>query len=127
MAGLPGETDEDLDATAAFIGGVTDRMQNAFKSLSATVSGFVPKRGTAWQNEPVCPPDVLRRRFGRLKTALRPFADRIKVQYESPAEVARQAFLAQTGPELAEAYEKEATACRERGTAKNAPASDLDF
>jgi len=127
MAGLPGEKDDDLDATAAFIGGVTGRMQNGFKSLSATVSGFVPKRGTAWQNERVCPPDELRRRFGRLKMALRPFADRIRVQYESPAEVARQAFLATVGPELAEAYEKEATACRERGTAKNAPASDLDF
>lgn len=127
MAGLPGETDDDLDATAAFVGDVMGRVQNGFKSLSATVSGFVPKRGTAWQDEPVCPPDELKRRFGRLKTALRPLADRVKLQFESPAEVARQAFLARVGPELAEEYEKEATACRERGMAKNAPASDLDF
>jgi len=127
MAGLPGETDEDLDATAAFVGDVAERVQSGFKSLSVTVSGFVPKRGTAWQDEPVCPPDELKRRFGRLKAALRPLADRVRVQFESPAEVARQAFLARVGPELAEEYEKEATACRERGSAKSAPASDLDF
>ncbi|HOY66098.1 MAG TPA: radical SAM protein [Candidatus Ozemobacteraceae bacterium] len=127
MAGLPGETEADLDATAGFICRLTERFQGGFKGLSATVSGFVPKRGTAWEHEPVCPPDELRRRFGRLKMALRPAADRIRVQFESPAEVARQARLATVGPELAEEYEKEATACRERGSAKNAPASDLDF
>ncbi|MCA1850487.1 MAG: radical SAM protein, partial [Acidobacteria bacterium] len=60
MAGLPTETDEDLEEMVALVERIKDRMLEAGKRFGRTgkiipaLNGFVPKPNTPFQWEPIC-------------------------------------------------------------------------
>jgi len=111
MLGLPGETEDDIDETVAFLARCAARVP-AGRELAASFSGFVPKRLTPWQDRP--PPDaaLLRQRLQEVRRALRKAAPDLRFRAESPEDIVNQAFFARVGPELAEHLEKEALAWR---------------
>lgn len=72
MAGLPGETEDDLAETVRLVGAVADAFRRApaahprRRSVSAAVSPFVPKPRTPLQFAPMDNPAVLKRKLRRL-------------------------------------------------------------
>jgi radical SAM superfamily enzyme YgiQ (UPF0313 family) len=72
MAGLPGETDEDLAETVRLVGAVADTFRQApsahprRRAVSAAVAPFVPKPRTPLQFAPMDAPAVLKRKLRRL-------------------------------------------------------------
>ena len=101
---LPGEEDEDADATIDFISRVIN-VAPSISSLSATFSVFVPKNYTFWANEPAPSQYEIKRRIKYLKEGLGKLGS-FKANFDSPQEAVRQAYLAQTGPELGEKYDR---------------------
>ena len=103
MVGLPTETDADVDGLIRLVGGLKDRLDRRQRGtgLSITVSSFVPKAATAFQWEPMAPPDVLKERIARIQKALRPRG--VAVRPDSPDWAAVQCTLARAGRELAPA------------------------
>ena len=69
MAGLPTETDEDLEEMVALVERVKDRMLEAGRrfgragKIIPALNGFVPKPNTPFQWEPVCGERELKRRL----------------------------------------------------------------
>ncbi|MDT7777656.1 MAG: hypothetical protein QOC99_168 [Acidobacteriota bacterium] len=69
MAGLPTETDEDLEAMVELVTRIKDRMLEAGKrfgragKIIPALNGFVPKPNTPFQWEPICEERELKRRL----------------------------------------------------------------
>ena len=69
MAGLPTETDEDLEAMVGLVERIKDRMLEAGRKFGRAgkiipaLNGFVPKPNTPFQWEPICEERELRRRL----------------------------------------------------------------
>lgn len=69
MAGLPTETDEDLEAMVELVARIKDRMLEAGKrfgragKIIPALNGFVPKPNTPFQWEPICEERELKRRL----------------------------------------------------------------
>jgi radical SAM superfamily enzyme YgiQ (UPF0313 family) len=69
MAGLPTETDEDLEEMVTLVGRVRDRMLEAGRRFGRVgriipaLNGFVPKPNTPFQWEPICEERELKRRL----------------------------------------------------------------
>lgn len=69
MAGLPTETDEDLEAMVELVERIKDRMLEAGKrfgragKIIPALNGFVPKPNTPFQWEPICEERELKRRL----------------------------------------------------------------
>ncbi|HYY99468.1 MAG TPA: radical SAM protein [Pyrinomonadaceae bacterium] len=69
MAGLPTETDEDLEAMVELVARIKDRMLEAGKKFGRAgkiipaLNGFVPKPNTPFQWEPICEERELKRRL----------------------------------------------------------------
>lgn len=125
IAGLPGEVDTDLESTVKFI----DRAQKACgnASLSATFSIFVPKQGTAWQNENFLSQHEIKHKIRYIKELLQKLPGQVKVNFDSPQEVCRQIALSQAGPELADEYAREAEKCNENRLFARNQFSALEF
>ena len=76
MAGLPTETDEDLEEMVALVERIKDRMLEAGKrfgrvgKIIPALNGFVPKPNTPFQWEPICEEKELKRRLKWLSKAL---------------------------------------------------------
>jgi len=76
MAGLPTETDEDLEEMVALVVRIKDRMLEAGKKFGRVgkiipaLNGFVPKPNTPFQWEPICEERELKRRLNWLSKAL---------------------------------------------------------
>ncbi|HYE14981.1 MAG TPA: radical SAM protein [Pyrinomonadaceae bacterium] len=76
MAGLPTETDEDLEEMVALVTRIKDRMLEAGKrfgrvgKIIPALNGFVPKPNTPFQWEPICEEKELKRRLKWLSKAL---------------------------------------------------------
>lgn len=103
---LPGEEEEDIDATTDFINRVI-KVAPSISSLSATFSVFVPKNHTPWQNEPAPEQYFIKKRIKYIKEQLAHLGQ-FKANFESPQDAVRQAYLSQVGPELGEEYSKAA-------------------
>lgn len=101
---LPGEEDQDTDATIDFISRVI-KAAPSISSLSATFSVFVPKHYTPWEKEPAPEQYAIKRKIKYLKEGLSKLGQ-FKANFESPQEAVRQAYLAQVGPELGEEYDR---------------------
>lgn len=97
MVGLPGETDEDVEA----IGELAARLKAVAPraALSATLSPFVPKCHTPLQGAPFGPIGVISRHLERAKAALRR-AGVFDVTGESPRAAEVQAILSRGGRDL---------------------------
>jgi radical SAM superfamily enzyme YgiQ (UPF0313 family) len=69
MAGLPTETDEDLEAMVELVARIKDRMLEAGRrfgragKIIPALNGFVPKPNTPFQWEPICEERELKRRL----------------------------------------------------------------
>lgn len=126
VACLPGETEDDLDATIELISHACRRAPTS-ASISAAFSVFVPKRHTPWHDQPAPPATEIKRKIKYLKERLNKLPGQIKVTFESPQEAVRQAYLSQVGPELAEEYAREAKACRENRLFSRNQFSALEF
>ena len=76
MAGLPTETDEDLEEMVVLVERIKDRMLEAGKKFGRVgkiipaLNGFVPKPNTPFQWEPICEEKELKRRLKWLSKAL---------------------------------------------------------
>ena len=76
MAGLPTETDEDLEEMVALVARIKDRMLEAGKrfgragKIIPALNGFVPKPNTPFQWEPICEEKELKRRLKWLSKSL---------------------------------------------------------
>ncbi len=93
MAGLPLETDDDIDEVvrlAISSKDILDRKQCGTR-LVLNVAPFVPKAGTPFQRLPMAPLSILNRRLSLLKRSLLPRG--IKLKVESPAWSEIQAVL----------------------------------
>lgn len=124
MLGLPGETDEDIDLTLKFIRDCAGKVSGKMQSLSVSFSGFVPKRGTAWAAFPAADAGRLKKVLQKIRKELAGMSPVVRFHAENPAQVSRQAYLAQVGPELAEELELEARAWEARG--KRVIGADLE-
>lgn len=74
MCGLPTEADEDLAAAAALIercAGLSRRLARRAGQIHASVSNFVPKPGTPFQREAMCPADEFARRHGLIRAGMK--------------------------------------------------------
>lgn len=111
LVGFPGETDADLEATAEFLERAAGTAQRTGLTLTAAFGGFVPKQGTPVAKEGCAGAAELKRRFHWLKRRVKAVAPRLQVRFDSPDQIARQAFLAQVGPELVDHYLKEEARC----------------
>ncbi|MDQ3648808.1 MAG: radical SAM protein [Acidobacteriota bacterium] len=76
MAGLPTETDEDLEEMVVLVERIKDRMIETGKKMGRVgkiipaLNGFVPKPNTPFQWEPICEEKELKRRLKWLSKAL---------------------------------------------------------
>ncbi len=89
MAGLPTETDEDVDAMIALLKeskAVLDR-HKAGTRMVASVSPFVPKAGTPWQWLGMAPVGVVDARLARLKAGLHPLGVEVRGDSAGWAEI----------------------------------------
>jgi radical SAM superfamily enzyme YgiQ (UPF0313 family) len=111
MIGLPGEEDDDAAAIGTLLGEV--RAAAPEVEVSGSASCFVPKAGTAFEDETFAGEETLER---RMKLARRRAAQAgVKLQGESPRLTMVQAVLARGGFELGEIIASEEV--REGGAA----------
>ncbi len=122
---LPGEEDEDAEATIEFIGRVIQKAPS-ISSLSATFSVFVPKNHTPWENESAPEQYTIKKRIKYLKEGLIKLGA-FKANFESPQDVIRQTYLAKVGAELGEEYDKLAREERANRLFKKGHFSDISF
>ncbi len=99
MLGLPGETEEDVDALVALAQEVKGRLGPG-KRLELNVSPFVPKAGTPFQRQPMALLELLQARAERIRRRLRPLG--IGVEGESPAWSRIQGLLSRGERRLAQ-------------------------
>jgi radical SAM superfamily enzyme YgiQ (UPF0313 family) len=97
MAGLPGETEDDIEAMKKLV--LECQRVYGRKSLSINIAPFVPKPFTKFEREAVLPLDVLEERLAYLKRELS--ARKVKVKIESPAWSRMQAVLSRGDERLA--------------------------
>ncbi|EKD82943.1 MAG: Radical SAM [uncultured bacterium] len=126
VACLPGEEEQDLDATIDFINTVVKASPSA-GHVSAAFSLFVPKRHTLWQKQAAPTLQEMKHTVKYLKEGLSKLSTQLKTSFASPQEALRQSWLSQVGPELAIEYAREATKCRENRLFSRNQFSALEF
>jgi radical SAM superfamily enzyme YgiQ (UPF0313 family) len=125
IAGLPDETDKDIENTVEFIKKAISVTKNG--NLNIAFSIFVPKRNTLWENEKFLTLSEIKRKIRYIKALLKKLPVQLKVTFESPNQVCRQIELSRTGPELAEQYALEAEICKENRLFSKNQFSCLEF
>lgn len=68
IIGLPGETDEDVDATIKMIRKIA---RDSTMRVTASINPFIPKARTRWEREPQPDIDILRVKMKRVQNALK--------------------------------------------------------
>ena len=103
MIGLPGETEEDIQAIVDLAQAGKKLIENrrGKTRLTLNVSPFVPKAGTPFQRMPMAPVDVLQARIAFLKNRLA--GQGIKINNESPQWSEVQAVLSRGDSSLVKA------------------------
>ncbi len=103
MIGLPGETEEDIQAIVDLAQAGKKLIENRCGKtrLTLNVSPFVPKAGTPFQRMPMAPVDVLQARIAFLKNRLA--GQGIKINNESPQWSEVQAVLSRGDSSLVKA------------------------
>lgn len=93
IAGLPTETDDDIEAIIALGEQCKERLDRKRSGCRMTlnIAPFVPKAGTPFERQPMAPVRVLEKRLARIKGALTPKG--LQVHFESPAWSEVQAVL----------------------------------
>lgn len=99
MIGLPTETREDLEGITDFLKRVLSLKKNI--EISASVTAFIPKYGTAFQEEHICSIDELSEKQGFLKERIRD--RRLKWKFHDARVSAVEGRLSRPAPDLSEA------------------------
>ncbi len=126
VACLPGEEQDDIDATIDLINRVSHVVPPG-ASISTAFSVFVPKRHTPWQNLTAPCQYTIKQSLKYTREQLSRLPGQIRASFESPQEAVRQALLSQAGPDLAEEYAREARECRENRLFARHQFSALEF
>jgi radical SAM superfamily enzyme YgiQ (UPF0313 family) len=123
MIGLPGETDEDVEAIAQLARKIrqTGRDMGVRPTIVVSVSGFVPKPNTPFQWEPCIQPEELQRRQRLLRDGLR--GPGFKYKYHDAEHTWLEAVLARGDRRLSGALKL----AYERGARFDAWSSHLDI
>ncbi len=102
MIGLPGETNEDLDAIVNLAGKI--------KNVNLSVSPFIPKPYSDFEREGMEGLEILKEKQGRLSSGLQAKGSRIKANFHSPETSRIEAALARgdknTARVILKAWEK---------------------
>jgi len=80
MVGLPGETDEDVEAGAGLVKKV---LKEGATHITVSACGFIPKPGTPFEREEMAPRKVIRQRLERMRVLLAG-ERRVEMAFESP-------------------------------------------
>lgn len=126
IAGLPGEDESDLDATANLLRKAIAAAPSP-GHLSAAFSLFVPKRHTDWHEQAIATQQQMKHSIRYLKEELNRLSPQLRVNFASPQEAMRQHRLSQAGPELAVEYAREAKQCQENRLFSKNQFSALEF
>lgn len=127
MVGLPEETEVDIDQTLTFIRSCAERVRGRMQGLVVSFSGFVPKRRTTWAGKQALDAGSLKKVLQKIRREVAGLAPFVKFHAENPAQIIRQAYLAQVGPELAEELEMEAKEWEARGRRAGSAEFDQDY
>jgi len=98
MIGLPGETEEDVEALVEMVAGLARHSVSVggrdrrFRRITVSVNQFVPKPVTPFQWEPLERPETVKRRLGRIRAAFRARGP-VRIQAESLREKYLQTLL----------------------------------
>jgi radical SAM superfamily enzyme YgiQ (UPF0313 family) len=104
MAGLPGETDDDINALASLVLHCKTEADRHRVALSLNVSAFIPKPQSPFEREPMATPGDIERRFDLLERSLS--GKGIKVKPDAAAWGQVQGALSRGDEKLAEVLEK---------------------
>lgn len=126
IACLPGEDEEDVEATAAFISRISSIVPDSAR-ISAAFSVFVPKNSTGFANEKAPDSGFIKKRLRLYREKLGKLCSEMDVNFESVQEAVRQAYLSRVGSELADEYAREAKLCRENQLFSRNQFSPLEF
>lgn len=126
IACLPGESEEDVEATVAFLQKIADSMPTSAK-ISAAFSIFVPKNHTLFAEEPAPDAGFIKKRLKLYREKLGKLCSEMDISFESIQEAVRQAWLSKAGIELADEYAREARLCRENQLFSKNQFSPLEF
>ncbi|MDD2500785.1 MAG: radical SAM protein [Geobacter sp.] len=105
IIGLPGETDEDLDAMLRLTAAIKDRVLEQARvhkrlgEITLSVNPFIPKPFTPLQWAGMCPLDELKRKVAWLEKQIRPLAN-VRLKVEELNGCVLQALLSRGGREL---------------------------
>jgi len=102
MIGLPGETEEDIEAIPRFAG---DVLKNGATSVGITATPFVPKLLSKFSDQNFAGIDQINRVQKRLKQ-LTGKQREIQIHFDSAQQAQVEAFLAKAGPEAIDFLEK---------------------
>jgi len=85
MLGLPGETDDDIEAIVTLINAIADRVRSRSgrRMLNVTLSPFSPKAQTPFQWEAMQPIEILHEKSRHIKYALQDRRN-VKISYHDP-------------------------------------------
>jgi radical SAM superfamily enzyme YgiQ (UPF0313 family) len=127
MAGLPGETDDDIKALAALAIRSKAEADKHRVALSLNVSAFIPKAQSPFEREPMAEPTDIDRRFDLLERSLSGKGIKVKADAAGWGEV--QATLSRGDEKLAEVIEKldKASLAGWRRAMKAAGLSTVDY
>jgi radical SAM family uncharacterized protein/radical SAM-linked protein len=100
MIGLPGETDEDMDALVEMVRSVESicRVYGRRRKITVSLSPFVPRPHTPFQWEAQAPPEVMLTRISSLRKKLS--GKRTKLKWRDPFMAKLEGLLARGGQEL---------------------------
>jgi len=105
IIGLPGETDEDLEAMLRLTAAIKDRVLEQARAhkrlgeITLSVNPFIPKPFTPLQWAGMCPLDELKRKVAWLEKQIRPLAN-VRLKVEELQGCVLQALLSRGGREL---------------------------
>jgi len=105
IIGLPGETDEDLEAMLRLTASIKDRVLEQARAhkrlgeITLSVNPFIPKPFTPLQWAGMCPLDELKRKVAWLEKQIRPLAN-VRLKVEELQGCVLQALLSRGGREL---------------------------
>ena len=104
MIGLPGETDEDVDAIVDLAYDVSAQRGGKGGEVNVAVSSFVPKPHTPFQWEPMAEPDALRAKHQRILARAR--GRRVRFKFHKVERSHIEGVVSRGGRRVAEAVER---------------------
>ncbi|HYN86117.1 MAG TPA: radical SAM protein [Pyrinomonadaceae bacterium] len=132
MAGLPTETDEDLEEMVALVTRIKDRMLEAGRrfgragKIIPALNGFVPKPNTPFQWEPICEEKELKRRLKWLSKNLARIPN-VEVRVMSARVAHEQALFSSGDRRVARVIESMARHRGDLSAALRETGVDIDF